>query len=70
MAIFFSAGAAAGTLIKLRCPKCGEEQARRRGQPHYRCRACGHSFTAAEGGFTEGAGSRGPRRRPPHPPRR
>ncbi len=49
MAIF--SGASRGAVVKLRCPKCGEEQARARGPEAtvYACRACSNKFTRAEG---------------------
>lgn len=49
MVIFGSAAAAA--LVRLRCPKCGELQARARlpEAATYECRKCGATFTQAEG---------------------
>ena len=47
--IFGSAAGAA--LVRLRCPKCAEVQARSR-EPEgtvYACRKCGESFTREEG---------------------
>lgn len=44
-------GASAGAVVKLRCPKCGEVQARARAPKGttYECRKCGHPFTREEG---------------------
>lgn len=48
MAIF--AGASAGAVVRLRCPQCGEVQARARGPKDtvYTCRNCRRSFTRDE----------------------
>lgn len=49
MAIF--SAASRGAVIKLRCPKCGEDQARARSAEgsFYVCRACSKRFTKEEG---------------------
>ena len=48
MAIF---SGSVGALIKLRCPKCEEDQARARGPRGtvYACRKCRHRFTREQG---------------------
>lgn len=47
MAIF--SGASRGAVVRMRCPHCGKVQARARGAKDYECKACGKSFTAAQG---------------------
>ncbi|HTQ03970.1 MAG TPA: hypothetical protein VMI54_08935 [Polyangiaceae bacterium] len=51
MALF--TGGAQGALVRLRCPSCGEVQARARkpggGTVKYRCRRCYKLFTREEG---------------------
>ena len=44
-------GGSAGVVIELRCPACGEVQARARAPEGtvYACRKCGHAFTREEG---------------------
>jgi transposase-like protein len=51
MAVF--TGGAQGALVRLRCPRCGEIQARARkpggASVKYRCRACHTTFTRGAG---------------------
>jgi transposase-like protein len=51
MAVF--TGGAQGTLVRLRCPRCGEVQARAKkpggGGAKYRCRVCHTTFTRDAG---------------------
>jgi transposase-like protein len=45
-------GASRGAVLALRCPHCGERQARARTSEEgatYRCRACHRTFTREEG---------------------
>ena len=57
-------GGGAGSIVKLRCPKCGEVQARAR-QPKgatYDCRKCGKPFTREDSAAAE-AKAHAPRRK-------
>lgn len=51
MALFV--GGAQGTLLRLKCPRCGEVQVRARkpggGRAKYRCRRCFTTFTREAG---------------------
>jgi DNA-directed RNA polymerase subunit RPC12/RpoP len=46
----FLGAASRGAVVAVRCPKCGEVQARARGPAgtRYVCRACGKRFTLEE----------------------